>query len=206
VAIGISLLVSQGSLASQSKLPLTLRVYDTAGVPAKALDEAKTQLRRIFNSAGVAPLWLDCVVAQALDPACVGKLQPTEIVVRIPPRTSTSRTGHLLGAALVMPDGFGHYATIFYGEVRIRAEGDEKFEGRILGYAIAHEVGHLLLGEQIHAPTGIMIADLAARKVRAKPKQFFLFTSSEAEQVRTNLKARILATTASSELPVSLIE
>lgn len=196
IAFVIVFLFSQGAPGFEPALPLTLRIYDSAGVPAETLIEAKTQIRRIFNKAGVAPLWLDCMAAEPPDPVCVQKLQPAELVARILPRTSTSHTGHLFGLALVTADGFGQYATIFYGEVQTRAKGDEVFEGCILGYAIAHEVGHLLLKNQRHAPTGIMTSGWTAKHLRSTVKQFFLFTRSEAEQLRTNLKARILATEA----------
>ena len=121
-----------------------------------------------------------------------------ELIFRILPRTSTSRTAHLFGLAFATADGFGQYATIFYSEVRARAKGEEAFEGRILGYAIAHEVGHLLLKNQRHASVGIMTSGWTAKDLRLTVKQFFLFTRSEAEQLRTNLKARILATEAPS--------
>jgi hypothetical protein len=201
----VAFLFAESASPSEPALPLTLRVYDSAGVPGKSLGEAKIQVRRIFTKAGVVPLWLDCAVAEPPDPMCVQKLQPAELAVRIVPGTSGSGAGHPLGAAFVTPEGFSHYATIFYGEVRLRGKREKDFEGRMLGYAIAHEAGHLLLGLRLHAPAGIMTSDLAAHKRRSRPKQYFLFTASEAGQIRTNLKARILAAE-DPHAPASLIE
>jgi hypothetical protein len=175
---------------SEPALFLTLLVYNYADVPVKALKEANREVRRIFRQAGVKAIWLDCIAADSKGAACVQD-PPGSLMIRIIPRTSTIDTGHLFGLAFVANEGFSKYATIFFGELRARAKGDEIFQGRILGYAIAHEVGHLLLGRQRHAPTGIMMSGWTTKALRSDVKQFFLFTNREAKQLRANVRARL---------------
>jgi hypothetical protein len=178
---------------SEPPVPLTLRVFDYAGVPAKARDEAQAQVRRIFNKAGIEPLWLYCPVAALPGPGCTQTPQLNELVIRIRAQTSTLGRGHLFGLAFVTRDGFSRYATIFYGEVQIRARNEDEFEGRVLGYAIAHEAGHLLLKNQRHPPTGVMSSGWTSGHLRSTPQQFFLFTRSEVQQLQANLKDRMAA-------------
>jgi hypothetical protein len=186
----VLLLLSGQSGHSEPLLPLRLRVFDYAAVPAKALLEAKAQVSRIFHKAGAEPLWLHCPDPNPPDAACSQTLHENELIIRILAQTSTLRTSHLFGLAFVTPGTTGRYATVFYGEVRIRAHHEDDLEGRILGYAIAHEAGHLLLGDQHHAPTGIMSSGWTTSHLRARPKAFFLFTSEEAEQLCANLKTK----------------
>lgn len=112
-AFVIAFLFSQAARGSEPALPLTLRIYDNADVPVKALDQAKREVRRIFSKAGIEALWLDCKAAEPRDPPCVQKPQPADLIIRIVSRTSTSGTGQLFGLAIVTAEGFSQYATIF---------------------------------------------------------------------------------------------
>jgi hypothetical protein len=187
-----ALLLCQVARGSTPALALTLRIYDYAGVPDKALNEAKRQVRRIFTKAGIEARWLDCT-AEPPDPGCFQRLQPAGLTIRIVSGRSPSGKGHLFGLAFVPAEGFGEYATIFYGEARAGAQGEEVLEGCILGYALAHEAGHLLLGRQRHGRTGIMSSDWTVQRLRSTVQEFFLFTRSEAERVRSNVRARLIA-------------
>ena len=60
----------------------------------------------------------------------------------------------------------------------------------VLGPVIAHEIGHLLLGQQSHSPTGIMRARWGRRDYEAPPLGAFMFTPGQAEQIRTEVKER----------------
>ena len=62
-----------------------------------------------------------------------------------------------LGEAFLSEDGPGYLAEVYYnsaGELASRARVDS---GTLLGYVMAHEIGHLLLGPG-HAPEGVMRA------------------------------------------------
>jgi hypothetical protein len=66
----------------------------------------------------------------------------------------TSRT--MLGFAIVPPTGTGVLATIFMDRVRAAAGRTAIDASVLLGRAIAHEVGHLLLATSGHTDRGLM--------------------------------------------------
>ena len=92
-----------------------------------------------------------------------------------------------LGFAAVGKDG-GILATIFYHRVEAVTKGGDS--SRILGYAIAHEIGHLLLGSNAHSQAGIMRAYWTHDFLRLAKRQLLLFTPEQVQLMRTRLNAR----------------
>jgi len=130
-------------------------------------------------------------------------------VIRILGGLSTSPIGHSFGSSLIVREGFSRYASVLYGEIRARGDGEAVFEGRMLGYTIAHEVGHLLLGSDTHSPAGIMTARWNSKVLRSATRQTFSFTKEQAEQLRANVRARLAAEMGalqSSESPVNAVK
>ena len=68
---------------------------------------------------------------------------------------------------------------VFYHRVRDLANNAGLSESAILGSVMAHEFGHLLLGEGAHSGTGIMMADLNAKNFREAEKGELLIFSAE---------------------------
>jgi hypothetical protein len=65
--------------------------------------------------------------------------------------------------------------------------------GRLLGYAIAHEIGHLLLGTTDHTRVGLMRGRWTHESGADKPAQW-VFSSAQAISMRNTLKTVALAT------------
>lgn len=63
---------------------------------------------------------------------------------------------------------------------------------QILGYSIAHELGHLLLGAE-HAPSGVMRANWDASDLLLMSRHAIKFTAEERERIQQGLEARIHA-------------
>ena len=63
-----------------------------------------------------------------------------------------------LGVSFVVPGEPSRYAKIFLPRVEQFASSIDVPVPTVLGYAIAHEIGHLLTGHITHSPTGIMKA------------------------------------------------
>ena len=61
---------------------------------------------------------------------------------------------------------------------------------QILGHAMAHETGHLLLWSKSHSSTGIMKASWSREDLREIAMGHLAFTFQEAEVMRGNAKAR----------------
>jgi hypothetical protein len=86
-------------------------------------------------------------------------------MVRIAPATSAS-VADSLGYSFVMAGaGQGILATVFADRVSALAHSARVDAGELLGRALAHEVGHMLLGRADHPSEGLMrglwtVADL----------------------------------------------
>jgi hypothetical protein len=57
--------------------------------------------------------------------------------------------------------------------------------GQILGNAIAHEIGHLLLNNQSHSASGIMRGDWNLWDLRNASYGYLLFTPQQAKAIQT---------------------
>ena len=72
-----------------------------------------------------------------------------------------------LGYALVaLEQGRGTLATIYLDRIRSIARRTGVDAGRLIGRAIAHEIGHLLLGTSRHSAAGLMRARWSDREVQ----------------------------------------
>ena len=67
------------------------------------------------------------------------------------------REDESLGTALIDPaSGTGVLATVYVDRVERLARGSNGDLGTLLGRAMAHEIGHLLMGRTAHAAAGLM--------------------------------------------------
>jgi hypothetical protein len=112
---------------------------------------------------GAATVWVECPLSSAdfeRYPGCQQEMRTTDFVVRLLTASRASRTpvsNEPLGFAQHCPDsGRGCVANIFYAKVDELASLKGGGSARILGHAMAHEVGHLLLGENAHSCSGVM--------------------------------------------------
>jgi hypothetical protein len=62
--------------------------------------------------------------------------------------------------------------------------------GQVLGHVIAHEVGHLLLNQQVHSPQGIMRGEWSFVDFRDMTSGMLLFTPQQAEFLRADVRRR----------------
>jgi hypothetical protein len=141
---------------------LIFRVYDYAHLDPTALTNTEGVAAAIFQEVGVETAWVDCPLSWTeLEryPACQEKMQTTDLVLRILPKSMAMkvRTGDdALGFAKPCPeDEPACDLTVFYHRVDGLAT-DGYPTDRILGHVIAHEVGHVLLGPGSHSDIGIM--------------------------------------------------
>ena len=95
-----------------------------------------------------------------------------------------------LGFALVDVDaGAGLLATVYADRVRVMAQSAGIDEAELLGRAMAHEVGHLLLGTNGHAAHGLMRASWSSVDLRGHRVQWF-FNGKEGEAMRSGIASR----------------
>ena len=168
---------------------LIVRAYAEAGVDASWLPAVDALTRKIFGEAGMQLVWTRCD-AISTNSRCHAAPEPNEFVVRFQARRIDAAS-HACGVSLRPSRATGHYITLFLDCIR---EGSDTFavaEPIIAAYAIAHEIGHLLLPAADHAPSGIM---------RARPDRFdwerakrgaLGFRPAERQQMQEALRRRL---------------
>ena len=96
-----------------------------------------------------------------------------------------------MGFSLVgNPDAAPYLATVFVDRVESVARGAGIDERRVLGLAIAHEIGHVLLNSNTHASSGLMRADWSRNELRRNDSTAWRFLETEAAHVHSSALGR----------------
>ena len=140
---------------------ITIYVYDYADAKPSELLEAERTAARILEKAGVETVWVDCPRDDASpgNLACVASADPTHLILRVLPDSMSKGLRQVRGDAMgfaALGERFNCNAWIFYGRVKDFSLEQQLTLERLLGAVIAHELGHLLLGENVHANTRLM--------------------------------------------------
>ena len=160
------------------------------------LEVARRTATAILSRARIQAAWLECGPAtglRGLSERCNEPLQPNELVVRILSAGSVAAgpAGDTLGFAFVDLEGCGgSLATIYADRVRAMAGNAGASAADILGKAMAHEIGHLLLGTNRHASNGLMRASWSGPELRRDRPDQWLFDKREGEGMRQRLATR----------------
>ena len=173
-----------------SRVSITIRLLDHVNLLAEGRQDLEANAKRVFGAAGVAVELIQCFrggVATGI-PACTTPLGPTDFVVRVlhPKLAAKDRQ---LGYAAMTSEG-GAYVTVFLDPARRRARVSSLTDGTLLGHAVAHEIGHLLLGPNSHSSSGIMRPVWLLCDEEWMAKRVLLFGSDEAIRMRAALTAR----------------
>jgi len=172
-------------------LPLAVRVYDAAGVPVDALDRAHITVEQTLTAVGIRPIWRSCRGDFCVDPP-----RRDEVIVRIV-KAGDRGSRNLLGSSMVDVEGQeGTLATIYLDRVESLAEQAKVDSGRLLGRAIVHEIGHLLLGTSSHAFAGLMRARWFTPELQRDWPPDWNLSATEGARMRWRLFARAAASTA----------
>ncbi len=180
---------SRPTTRAEESLKITVWVYNYAQVSYWTLIRAEREATKIFCQAGIETVWLD----HALSRVPQKLFGATVLALKILPESMAARYGHrltTLGFAIPSREG-GTHASVFYQRVKDLAKGTVETEPEILGHALAHEIGHLLLGSTGHDPTGIMHTDWSREELHQMSWQYLCFSAEQAEVLRTNLLRRI---------------
>jgi len=177
---------------------IIIRSYNNFGVPAADLAAAREYARAIVQEAGVNIVWADCWVGngrKADEPARCQEPVGGDIVLRLQKTNSVDGSRFVsMGFSLVGTPGAAPFlATIYVDRTESVARNAGVDSRRVLGLAIAHEIGHVLLNDNAHAESGLMRADWSQHQLRRKDAPAWNFLDSEAAQVRSAAVARLQA-------------
>lgn len=142
-----SLLCAASACSAQT---LTIGLYDYSNLSVEETVRVTETAGLAFANAGFNVVWLYCRGALASPPPqpCARSTRADEIVIRLqtsgPPSSDGGKTLHM-GHAEVTSAG-GNYASAFVPAVRAQAAEFGMPFDVLLGYVVAHETGHCLLG------------------------------------------------------------
>ena len=177
------------SSSSKSGLtPVTVDVFNDAGVAGPVLKSAELEAERIFEAARIQIRWGNCPPAQGApaDPSCHALRAPNHLSLRILPGAN-KQNDDIFGVAFLAADGTGAYGDVFYGSVeKLRADGHSNI-ARLLGHVMTHEIGHLLIGSHAHAPWGIMAAKWHDQELRRLEMGTLFFTAEQEKSMYSRL-------------------
>ena len=152
-----------------------IRSYNNFGVPAPDLAVAREHAQAILQEAGVNVVWIDCWAGGRARARRHG--QPVPGAGRLPtsfsgfrkPRQIDGSRFVSMGFSLVgIPGAAPFLATVYADRAESVARGAGIDPRRVLGLAIAHEIGHVLLNSNSHAASGIDACRLVAHRAASQ--------------------------------------
>jgi hypothetical protein len=168
-----------------------VRTYNYAAVPGHTLLDAEQHAAEIFRRAGIELAWVDCPVSREeieKFPVCTQMTNdPRAVTLKILPESMAA--GYALPFTNLGLTIQHHASFVFYHRVQQLSNDKGISEPVVLGHIIAHELGHLLLGEGGHSDKGIMMDDLHLKDFRQAEKGTPLTFSTEQAQ---RMQARML--------------
>ena len=186
-----AVLVPQSAANAQDSGRPTLRVslFNDARIPPLTLLRAEKVTTQIFAASGISIDWLNCGRLTENDPeraACSQASFPSHLHVRIQPH-SLNLNPSTLGLSYSGQNGTGQQADIFYAGVALLEQCNHADSAILLGTVIAHELGHLLLGADSHAPAGLMRPFWNADDLSRSAFTQLVFTPEQSRKLRARL-------------------
>ncbi len=186
--IGVSV-SAKSRIALAPGQTISIRVYEHAQTPAGVLNSATDQASWLFRAAQIRISWefpsTEPPEDQGTDMTSPAFQQPDPrpyIVVRLIRRMPATVFPGALGYALPFAHA-GAHVVIFYDRVETLAHSFNKATHLILGYAVAHEIGHVLLGSSDHSAGTLMQAQWTSATWRLASIGLLAFSREEAERM-----------------------
>ena len=167
-----------------------IRSYNNFGVPAADLAAAREQAQAVLQQAGVNIVWADCWDGDrqpASAPARCHEPIGGDIVLRLQKTKEVDRSRFVsMGFSLVgIADAAPFLATVYVDRVRSVSRAARIDARRVLGLAMSHEIGHVLLNSNSHPASGLMRAEWSLNELRRNDTRAWHFLDSEAAHVHS---------------------
>ncbi|MBV8072534.1 MAG: hypothetical protein JO270_21710 [Acidobacteriaceae bacterium] len=205
-ALSATVAGASGKPKSQIDMEHTLRIrlYNQATVPSETLKWATADATRIFANSGINVIWEQPAAETPEDRGTDMSSAPlpgrehwrSYIALRILPRTAASTLRGALGFSLPFAQT-GAHVLLFYDRVEATARLQNVTPYVVLGYAMAHEIGHVLLRSPEHSAVGLMQARWNQATWRLATGGLLSFLPEQKQRIRIGL----LKFTASRESP-----
>ena len=135
-----------------------------------------------MEAAGVDVAWPAC--------PCVSPVRPSELVVRITAASAASTPGSLGFSYVDIGLRAGTLATVFADRVQTMAAFARINDGELLGWVIAHELSHLLIGTRDHESHGLMRGEWKASEVARQRPSDWRLSRADSLRIREAIRRR----------------
>ena len=183
---------------------VVVRFYKVAA-PPEEFNAARRLATRILDAAGITVTWSGCWSESApIAPACNRPPGPNEVILHIVPATDANARDHRQSLGFSLIDGgtsTGTLASVYADRIGALAREADADRVGLLGRAIAHEIGHLLMGTNRHSTRGLMRAVWSKRELQRNSPLDWQFSDEDAHSMRSLIEARRLAHRAFASLP-----
>jgi len=173
--------------AGQGAPTFRLVVHDSVGIAAATLSEAREFSAQVFRSAGIEVVNEDAMACPAS-----GEARGFCVQVLMRPRDAQFQPGKVrtMGVALAA-DQNRAVVSVYLDAVTDVARRYGQPLGKVLGFALAHEIGHVLLPPPSHSATGIMQPSWEGDALRHAIAGEIAFTPQQSAQMRERLTNRV---------------
>jgi hypothetical protein len=181
---------------------LTVAVFNDARVPPTVLARAQETASYIFAKSGIQIHWMLCGREDESPEersACSQPKFPEHLDVHIVGGCSHLPSS-VFGISYLSPEGIGSQADVFYAKIAAFRQSPAELS-ILLGYAMAHELGHLLLGTNSHSPTGLMRADWRTKDLTGMAQGGLGFSEEQARTMKAKLSTFALGKESSPGRP-----
>ena len=177
---------SAGTLFGAERMNVS--VCNLGGLPESDVARAKAEVEAVFRPVDVQIEWKSCDEYRAGGPA--GRAW---FLVRLrndkPPVTRSASSLDAMGRAYIGESGDCYLADAYFRAVQKLAGAHDADADALLGFVIAHELGHLLLGEG-HVPDGVMRAQWSGAEVKALERRWLRFNPAQRERIQRKLRGQ----------------
>jgi hypothetical protein len=197
--LGMSL-AGTGAFDRAKAEQLHVTVYDKANLPEQFAQRAADNLRLIFRQAEIEVEWVsgapeaDEATLVIYDGLAAGRDQEhrlacrarREIAVAIMPAAPSSLPQSVLGVALPFASA-GLNVRVYRDRIAAAAVSRGAQLPEVLGHAIAHEIGHVLLRSSAHDGNGLMAGVWKAREYAWIATGSMFFTREQSKRMRATI-------------------
>jgi hypothetical protein len=158
---------------------LIVHLVELAQLPDRDLAVAKIEVERIFRVAGVDIVWAGHPIPIPTSVAAQHDCSHPHVVVFLTNSQKPASKRDEAGGEAVREIG---RAYVFHNRIVAESLHHQTDPALVLGRAMAHEIGHLLLPPHSHIPFGIMQPN-----IDFAPVGLHIFESAQAQTIRTSL-------------------
>jgi hypothetical protein len=183
----LGLLTAASSLQAVAHATRVVRVYDLALGSAARSALVTTTAASILDDAGVELEWLSCGSHPPANSPCRMPRASGDLVVRIMPEGNVAAADGQFAMGYAVVDaqlGVATMATVFAGRVERLGHQSRSDVDVLLGRAVAHEVGHLLLRSAAHSRFGLMREVWTDAELYRNRPEDWVFTSADRAGLR----------------------